>query len=341
MSAERAPWLLLSLGDPAGIGPEVLLKAARRWLDAERPAGLALTAPLALVQAQCRQLGLDLPLLEAHTLPTEAPRALLVLGWEAGPGGPAEAPAWSATAEPERCASRAGGLASWASLARAASLVLEQPERRALVTAPVNKHSLKLADFRWPGHTEYLGWLCGVADPLMWLTSPRLSVGLVSNHDPVAGLAAAVTPERVAAKISLALDYVGRRFPGEELVVLGLNPHAGDGGTLGREEVEWLGPLVAGLRARGLPVRGPLPADGALARGQGRFLAMYHDQGLPVFKLVAGAEGVNATLGLPLIRTSPDHGTAFDLAGQGRADEGSQLSALEEALLLLNGDAPC
>lgn len=340
MSAGSAPWLLLSLGDPAGIGPEVLLKAARRWLAAERPAGLALTAPLAVVQDQCRQLGLDLPLIEARTVPAKAPRALLALGWDAVPGGPAATPAWPAML-PERCASRAGGLASWASLARAASLVLEQPDHRALVTAPVNKHSLALADFRWPGHTEYLGWLCGVADPLMWLTSPRLSVGLVSNHDPVAALAAAVTPERVAAKITLALEYMGRRFPGEELVVLGLNPHAGDGGTLGREEVEWLGPLVAGLRARGLPVRGPLPADGALARGQGRFLAMYHDQGLPVFKLVAGAEGVNATLGLPMVRTSPDHGTAFDLAGQGRADEGSHLSALEEALLLLIGDAPC
>ena len=340
MRTPGQPWLILSLGDPAGIGPEVLLKAAARWLREGRGAGLAVTAPLELLRAECARLDLELPLQPAVELPTTAPRALLALGWDSDALGLPELPVWDLAAEPVRGVSRAAGMVAWASLASACGWVRRAPARRALVTAPVNKHALALAGFRWPGHTEYLGDLGGVADPLMWLTSPRLSVGLVSNHDPVARLGEVVTRARVEAKIHLALDYLGRRFPGEELVVLGLNPHAGDGGTLGIEEVEWLGPLLADLRSQGLPVAGPLPADGALARGRGRFLAMYHDQGLPVFKLVAGPAGVNATLGLPWVRTSPDHGTAFDLAGKGKADEGSQFSAMEEALHLLEGEGP-
>lgn len=339
MSRADQPWLVLSLGDPAGIGPEVLIKAAERWLRDSRPAGLAVAAPARVLRAECRRLDCPLPVLECDHLPARAPAALVALGWSREAHGPEEEPGWNEQAEPARRASREGGLVAWASLAKACAVVRQAPAWRSLVTAPVNKHSLSLAGFRWPGHTEYLGWICGVEDPLMWLTSPRLSVGLVSNHDPLSKLSSALGPARVEAKVGLALDHLSRHHPGERLQVLGLNPHAGDGGTLGDEEVEWLGPLLERLRGEGLPVDGPLPADGALARGQGRFLAMYHDQGLPVFKLVAGPEGVNVSLGLPMVRTSPDHGTAFDLAGQGLADAGSQLSAMEEALRLLRGAA--
>ena len=330
--------LVISLGDPAGIGPEIVLRALERWRR-EEPAGarLAVAAPADLLSALARRL--DLPLELAAVDDPADPRPL-ALDWQPAAGGlvelAREVEGVGLEALPPR-ASRTGGAAAWLSLARALELVLEDPARRALVTAPVCKESLSLAGFPWPGHTECLGARCGVADPLMWLEAPAISVGLVSNHDALRDLPAALTPERVARKARLACAHLARRHPGEWLQVLAINPHAGDGGVLGDEERRWLGPLVDGLRREGLPLDGPLPADGALARGHGRFLAMYHDQGLPAFKLAAGPAGVNTTLGLPLARTSPDHGTAFDIAGRGVADEGSLLAALREASRQLGG----
>lgn len=329
-------WLVCSLGDPAGIGPEILLRAADAWFRAARPAGLAVAAPAPVLEAWARRLDLDLPVVDAGQLPASPSPALLALGWAPAPLGAGVPADWDPDVDREP--GRRSGWAAWASLARAAELVLEDPRRRALVTAPVHKHMLALAGFRWPGHTEWLGERAGVPDPLMWMHSPDLSVGLVGNHDPLARVAEAATPARVEAKVRLACAWLERRHPGEPLVVLGLNPHAGDGGTLGREEVDWLEPLLGSLAREGLPVEGPRPADAALARGRGRFLAMYHDQGLPVFKLVAGMRGVNTTLGLPFVRTSPDHGTAFELAGRGLADPGSLAAALDEALAALAGE---
>ena len=342
---ESTPLLVISLGDPAGIGPELVLKAARRWAqEGPAPARLAVTAPASVLQAWSRRLGIPVDLREGD-LDTVIPGGLTALGW--GVSAPARAVEEQVLASleaeldgmdvadlPPR-PSRAGGAAAWLSLARAVDLALQNPRRRALVTAPVCKEALALAGFSWPGHTEYLGWRCGVDDPLMWLDSPALSVGLVSNHDPLCDLPSRLTPERVERKARLACRHLAARRPGERLGLLAVNPHAGDGGHLGSEERDWLGPLAESLRREGLPLDGPLPADAALARGRGRFLAMYHDQGLPVFKLVAGPQGVNTTLGLPITRCSPDHGTAFDISGRGLADEGSLMAALAEALLQL------
>jgi 4-hydroxythreonine-4-phosphate dehydrogenase len=328
-------WLVCSLGDPAGIGPEILLHSAADWLREGRPGGVAVAAPAGLLREMARRWAVEVRIEEAGCLPDSAPNALLALGWPGSTLGPDGAAKWNV--DQDREPGVVSGLVAWASLARAADVVTADPLRRALVTAPISKHTAALAGFRWPGHTEWLGERAGVPDPLMWMHSADLSVGLVSNHDPIAQVAEAVTPARVEAKLRLACAWLARRHPGEALVVLGLNPHAGDGGTLGGEEQEWLGPLVRRLAGQGLPVEGPRPADAALARGRGRFLAMYHDQGLPVFKLVAGMRGVNTTLGLPFVRTSPDHGTAFDLAGRGLADPGSMRAALDEAWTALAG----
>ncbi len=223
------------------------------------------------------------------------------------------------------------GLA-WRSLKSAVDLVLADPGTRALITPPISKSAMREAGFRWPGHTEYLAWRAGRAEALMLMHAGPLSVGLVCNHVPLRDVPRWITAERVKHKALLMLRFIERQAPGEELVLLGLNPHAGDDGLQGTEETEILAPLVRRLRGAGEPIRGPASADGALRRGRGRFLAMYHDQGLGAFKLAAGRAGVNVTLGLGLVRVSPDHGTAFDIAGGGTADPGSMLSAIAAAL---------
>lgn len=332
------PQLVLSLGDPAGIGPELLVKAAHAFLQERPTLALVAVAPMDLLDLWRQRCGLDLALVEGGVGPVR-PGALTLLPWPPAHGHPEldeaarELPASHQLENLPHAPSREGGLAAWASLACAVDLVLEDPARRALVTAPISKASMALAGFPWPGHTEYLGWRAGEPDPLMWMDSPTLSVGLVSNHDALFALREALTPSRVERKIRLALARLKARHPGEVLGVLAVNPHAGDGGVLGGEEVEWLGPLLKRLRSEGMPVAGPLPADSAMAGGRGRFLAMYHDQGLPLFKHVAGMEGVNLTLGLPFKRSSPDHGTAFDVAGRAVADPRSMLAALRAAAL--------
>jgi len=333
--------LVLSMGDPAGIGPEILLKAALGHLRCRRDVGLVAVAPMLLLRHVADRLGLDIPLHEA--LAEDArPGCLTVLPWSSQlPARPTadtprdEIPAAQHLMGLPAHPTRPGGLAAWASLAQAVDLVLEDPRRRALVTAPLAKAAVALAGFAWPGHTEYLGWRCAVADPLMWMDAPHISVGLVSNHDALFDLKQALAPDRVEHKIRLAMAHMRLHHPGDELCVLALNPHAGDGGHLGVQELEWQEPLLESLRTEGLALRGPLPADAALATGRGRHLAMYHDQGLPAFKLAAGMEGVNVTLGLPIVRCSPDHGTAFDLAGRGVADARSMDAALRRAVELL------
>lgn len=349
------PILVLSPGDPGGIGPEICARAAAGWL-AGPGAGLArlavCAAPAEIVRWAVRQ-GLELPLRpwEAARLDDLPAGVLGLLGRDLPrrdlePDDPLAEESVRLRAlrraqpvlDPETAVhgpDAVGGAWAWRSLAMAVDLVRAAPRARALVTAPICKESMALAGYGWPGHTEYLGFRDGVGEPLMWLHSAAFSVGLVCNHVPLAQVTRWVTPERVEAKARLAAETVARRWPGETLVVLGLNPHAGDGGLIGREELDVIAPVLERLRAEGLPVAGPVAADAALRSGRGRFLAMYHDQGLPAFKLGAGGDGVNVSLGLSYVRTSPDHGTAFDLAASGGADCSSLSAAMREAVALL------
>ena len=200
----------------------------------------------------------------------------------------------------------------------------------ALVTAPIDKHSMELAGFGFAGHTEFLAHMAGGdAEVLMLLVSENLRVGTVTGHMPLRDVAEAIKTERILVKAHLMHQSLVRDFgiPAPRIAVLGLNPHAGDGGTLGNEDKERIAPAVRKLNEEGIIAMGPYPADGFFGSGAyahfDGVLAMYHDQGLTPFKALSFGHGVNYTAGLPIVRTSPDHGTALDIAGKGIADEGS------------------
>ena len=216
-------------------------------------------------------------------------------------------------------------------------------DRCALVTAPVQKSTIHSAGIPFTGHTEWLAARTGADCPVMMLASPDLRVALVTTHLPLSGVSGAITAERLEATISVLHADLRARFgiDSPRIMVLGLNPHAGEDGVLGREEIEIVQPLLRSLARRGLAVSGPVPADTAFTprrlRSCDAVLAMYHDQGLPAIKALSFGETVNVTLGLPIVRTSVDHGTALDLAGSGRADPESLYHAAELALRLVEG----
>lgn len=212
----------------------------------------------------------------------------------------------------------------------AAAQDLGQGKIDMLVTAPIDKHSMQSAGFEFPGHTEYLAHLAGSDSPvLMILVGDGLRVALVTGHLPISQVAEAITVERILVKArlfnrSLQSDF-GVDTP--RIAVLGLNPHAGDGGAIGSEDKERIVPAVRKLQEEGINAMGPYPADGFFGNGSYKHfdgvLAMYHDQGLAPFKALSFGHGVNYTAGLPIVRTSPDHGTGMDIAGKNLADEGS------------------
>lgn len=207
-----------------------------------------------------------------------------------------------------------------------------------LVTAPISKDAMGKMGFKFPGHTEYLADLSGQAEALMLMISPTLRVGLVTTHIPLKEVSSNITTDRVAEKIrafsaSLKKDF-GIQRP--KIAVLGMNPHAGENGKMGQEEQESISPAIAKVNSEGLLSFGPFPADGFFGSNARQnydgVLAMYHDQGLSAFKALAFDEGVNFTAGLPIIRTSPDHGTAYDIAGQNKASGDSMRNAIYLAI---------
>ncbi len=210
----------------------------------------------------------------------------------------------------------------------------------ALVTGPVHKGIINEAGLHFTGHTEFLAERCA-AVPVMMLATPDLRVALVTTHLPLRDVSAAITPELLTHVICILHRDLTRRFgiPDPRILVCGLNPHAGEGGHLGREEIDVITPVLDALRTRGWQLIGPLPADTAFVPDKladaDAVLAMYHDQGLPVLKHLGFGQAVNITLGLPIIRTSVDHGTALDLAGTDRADLGSLRAAIATAQFLI------
>lgn len=207
----------------------------------------------------------------------------------------------------------------------------------ALVTAPIDKHSIHSEEFPFKGHTEYLTVTFGATESLMLLVGDKLRLGLVTEHVPVKDIASFITRERVESKFKLLEQSLRKDFgiSKPKIAILGLNPHAGDGGLIGSEEELVLKPFINDLKNKGKLVSGPFPADGLFASGQYKkfdaILAMYHDQGLIPFKSLAFENGVNFTAGLTIVRTSPDHGTAYAIAGKNQADESSFREALFKA----------
>jgi len=229
-----------------------------------------------------------------------------------------------------------GALASYAIMSlEAAAQDLASGKVDVLVTAPIDKNSMRQAGFAYPGHTEFLQHMAGgESEVLMLLVGEGLRTGTVTGHIPLKDVAAAITTERIVAKARLLHQSLQRDFgvPSPRIALLGLNPHAGDGGTLGSEDRERIVPAVRKLNEEGILAMGPYAADGFFGNGSYKLfdgvLAMYHDQGLAPFKALSFGHGVNFTAGLPIVRTSPDHGTGLDIAGKGVANEGSFRAAV-------------
>ena len=322
------PILALTRGDPSGIGFEVALKAwiaTRAYATAEP---FILVADLDHCRRAAAALGLSVPIEACDPVAVRAtfPHALPVLPLDVATRGvpgkpdPADAPG------------------TIASMERAVELVVTGTAA-AVVTLPVSKAVLHRVGYPHPGQTEFMGELAarhyGVrVRAVMLLWSPTLAVVPATIHVPVADVPALVTRELIADTVRvIAGDYAARfGVPRPRIAVTGLNPHAGEGGDIGREEIEIIAPTVDALRAEGFAVTGPHPADTLFhAASRARYdviLTMYHDQALIPIKTVAFDTAVNVTLGLPFVRTSPDHGTAFDIAGRGLADPSSLIAAL-------------
>lgn len=229
------------------------------------------------------------------------------------------------------------GKFAFASLERATADLISG-DIDALVTAPINKDTIQSEDFNFPGHTEYLQDRAGAAESLMFLVSDTLRVGVVTGHIPINKVPASITSEKILAKLKLMNDSLRQDFwvRKPKIAVLGLNPHASDNGLIGHEEQDVIIPAIDEARANDILVFGPYPADGFFANASylqfDAVLAMYHDQGLIPFKQIAFESGVNFTAGLNFVRTSPDHGTAYDIAGKNQASEISFREALFTAL---------
>lgn len=310
------PRIAVTAGDPGGVGPEVALKALARAASLP-PAAWILFADPRVVEAEERRLGIRLA---ARAWRAEArPEAGVHLAAVPARGGPADVGRVSA----------GNGEASFRAF-EAAVAEARAGRLEAVVTAPISKAAWSLAGHPFRGHTDYLARLYPEAVMSFW--SDRLKVALLSHHLPLREAVAAVRRDALLAFFRSLHRSLGR-VPGGpyRLLAAGLNPHAGERGRLGREEEEEIRPAVEAAAAEGIPVSGPFPPDtvflNALGKKDAVVVALYHDQGLIAFKLEAFATGVNVTLGLPFVRTSPDHGTAFDIAGQGVADARSMEGA--------------
>jgi 4-phospho-D-threonate 3-dehydrogenase / 4-phospho-D-erythronate 3-dehydrogenase len=233
-----------------------------------------------------------------------------------------------------------GGIYAVKSLIAAVD-ALKQNKIQGLVTAPIHKKNIQSADFRFTGHTPFLKSSFGVNDVLMLMAAENIKVGLVTEHVPVSEIAANITRERILSKLNILKDSLQKDFGIDKpkIAVLGLNPHAGDEGLIGREEEEIIKPAIKDAK-HSMLVFGPYSADAFFARNLYRrfdaVLAMYHDQGLIPFKSFATDDGINYTAGLPAVRTSPDHGTAFDIAGKNKADTSSFLAAIYACIDIVN-----
>ena len=318
------PRIAITAGEPAGIGPDIVLLAAQRAWDAEL---VAIADPL-LLQQRAQLLGLPIELmplapggepavhrpgtLNVETVPLTSPAV-------AGKLDTANAPYVLATLQQAVDGCLAGTY-------------------QAMVTAPVQKSVINDAGIPFSGHTEFLAAATGTPKVVMMLATSDLRVALATTHLPLRDVPGAITGDLLQETLHiLNNDLLGKfGIARPRIAVLGLNPHAGEGGHLGREEIDIIIPALDRLRAGGMDLLGPLPADTAfnpkVLDNVDAVFAMYHDQGLPVLKYAGFGKAINITLGLPIVRTSVDHGTALDLAGGGKADAGSLIQALTAAI---------
>ena len=310
--------ILLTMGDAAGIGPEILVKAAAQQL------GGVVVGDVAVLRRALQQCASSVALVQLDAPDEPAPPGALAV-WQP-PGLPE-----GLVDEPQGVVSARCGAAA-ALCIEAAVRALQAGQGRALVTAPIHKEALHAAGSPYPGHTEMLQQLAGGVPVRMMLANAELRVVLVTVHMALRDAIERINSANVLQTLQIsdrALRRMGVAAP--RIAVAGLNPHAGEGGLFGREEIEQIAPAIERARAEGIDARGPFAPDTVFMRArQGEFdavVAMTHDHGLIPVKYLGLDEGVNMTLGLPFVRTSPDHGTAFDIAGRGLADARSLLAA--------------
>lgn len=314
----------VSLGDPAGIGPELLV---RSWLrrDEDVPA-FAVVGGASVLAAAAARIGADCAVARIASLNDAAgcfSSAIPVLGEQDGRYTPGE---------PDRD----GAALALHSLERAVALAVDG-EASGVMTAPIAKSRLADVGFTHPGQTEFCAAACGIAesDTVMMLAGPSLRTVPVTIHCALADVPALLTRDLIESRARITAAALERDFgiANPRIAITGLNPHAGENGRIGREEIETIAPAIAALRASGIDATGPHPADALFTHraraGYHAALCMYHDQALVPLKALDFDEGVNVTLGLPIVRTSPDHGTGFDIAGKGVASADATMAALK------------
>jgi len=319
--------IAISMGDPNGIGPEIILKSAAAFSPGQSISVVYGHEGIFRYYKKALNLDVDLNVVD-HPKRAVTGRLNIINCVD-----------FSDSSLQPGSLSAQGGLASMIAVEHGIKACMSG-DASALVTAPISKEAITLAGYDVPGHTEFLAQKTDTDHVLMMLVSGEFRVALATIHIPLRKVAKQITPERLRTNLrilnrSLSTDF-GIKKP--NVAVLGLNPHAGDGGVIGNEEIDVIEPVIKTLNSEGLKLSGPFAADGffgkALHQNFDAIFATYHDQGLIPFKALTFGKGVNFTAGLPIIRTSPDHGTAFGIAGKNAADPGSFSSAFELALTL-------
>lgn len=330
MLKKDIPRIAISIGDFNGIGPEIILKSLSDLdLGTSTP---VIISPKEIITSVLSYLPYDLDVNYSDDVTGLQSGTINVLTFAVDnmkltPG----------------IQSAQSGKAAMQSIEQCIHLCMNH-EVDAMVTAPISKEAVNLAGYEIPGHTEFLATQTGTDSVLMMLVSGDLRVALATTHIPVKDVSEAITPDVLKEKVEILssslIDDFGITNP--KIAVFGLNPHAGDGGVIGKEEIDVITPTLKMIREerKDITLHGPFPADGffgqQLHKHHDAILAMYHDQGLAPFKLLSFGKGVNFTAGLPIIRTSPDHGTAFDIAGKGVANPSSFKEAYKQAVELAN-----
>lgn len=321
-NADRPVRVAWTVGDPNGIGPEITIRVLTDVACLpEHPVSFEIVAPESVLSYWCRHLGLSVDLSDPPTTLGHHTIRLRAIDDEYDP-------------HPGEISSDAGRI-SGRQIESAVASTTDGVE--AIVTMPISKEALQSGGYQYPGHTEMLGDLASSA-PTMIMSSPAIRVALLTGHRSLSSVAGAIDGESILHAVSRFSDALERDFgiPTPRIAVLGLNPHAGDGGALGEEEGAIYRPALIAARGSGIDVDGPFPADAFFARRRYKsfdgVIASYHDQGLIPMKMLAGTHGVNVTAGLPFVRTSPDHGTAFDRAGRLPVDISSSVEALRVAV---------
>lgn len=332
MAEPKKTTLAITVGDINGIGPEIILKVLPHLASRPDVRILLVDPPRAL---EVWKAHLDVPPVPIRSCSVADPwehyaESVILLS---------ETPTPRETIEIGKATAHSGDIAVAA--LRTAVALARKKKVDAVVTAPVSKYALRLAGYTYSGQTEYLAEMCGVSHPVMMLLADRFRVAVATRHIPLKEVANHLTQQLLEQTLEVLIRELRQRFgiPRPRIAVAGLNPHAGEGGELGNEERDIIFPVVHRFQQRGYHVSGPYAADALFSRIHERgswdvYLAMYHDQGLIPLKMYARGRGVNYTCGLPIIRTSPDHGTAYDIAGKNVADPASMMEAVTLALEL-------